>query len=62
MQDDPAAAEAELRPHYEMLKRIGEKSHFSPITHLLADAAYAQGRFDEAEQLTSGVRGGRAAE
>jgi class 3 adenylate cyclase len=51
-QGDTVAVEAELRPIYETLKGIGERSHFSPMAQLLADAAYRQGRFDEAEQLT----------
>jgi tetratricopeptide (TPR) repeat protein len=48
---DPVAAEAELRPAYDALKKIGEKSHFSSIAHGLATAVYAQGRLEEAEQL-----------
>jgi ATP/maltotriose-dependent transcriptional regulator MalT len=35
-----------------LLKRIGEKSHFSSLAHALADAVFLQGRYDEAEQLT----------
>ena len=49
---DPVTAERELRPAYEALKRIGEKSHFSSISHELSDVVYAQGRYDEAESLT----------
>ena len=49
---EPQAAEPELRTAYESLKRIGEESHLSSITHALANIAYAQGRFDDAEQLT----------
>ena len=49
---DPAAAEAELRPAYDALKRIGETSHFSSIAHGLSSAVYMQGRYDEAERLT----------
>jgi ATP/maltotriose-dependent transcriptional regulator MalT len=49
---DPVAAEAELRPAYDALKRIGETSHFSSIAHALAGALYMQGRYDEAEALT----------
>jgi DNA-binding SARP family transcriptional activator len=48
---DPAAAEHALRPDYEQLTKIGEKSHFSSITTLLAQAVYGQGRHDEAEGL-----------
>ena len=43
---------ARARPAYAALKKIGEKSHFSSITHALSHALYAQGRYDEAEQLT----------
>jgi ATP/maltotriose-dependent transcriptional regulator MalT len=51
-QDDPAEAERELRPSYEALRTLGEKSHFTSITHALSQALYDQGRYDEAEQLT----------
>jgi DNA-binding SARP family transcriptional activator/tetratricopeptide (TPR) repeat protein len=50
--DDAVTAEEELRPSYEALKRIGEKSHFSSLAHGLANALYMQGRYDETEQLT----------
>jgi tetratricopeptide (TPR) repeat protein len=50
--DDPAAAERELRPGYEALRRIGEKSHFSSVAGLLARAVCAQGRYEEADQLS----------
>jgi DNA-binding SARP family transcriptional activator/class 3 adenylate cyclase len=50
--DDPVAAENELRPGYEALLRLGEKSHFSSVAGLLARAVCAQGRYDEAERLT----------
>ena len=43
---DPAAAGGELRPAYEALRKLGEKSHFSSLAHALANAAYAQGRYD----------------
>ncbi len=49
--DDPVAAEQELRPGYEALGRLGEKSHFSSVAGLLARAVCAQGRYDEAERL-----------
>jgi tetratricopeptide (TPR) repeat protein len=51
-ENDPVAAERELRPGYEALKKLGSKSHLSSFAHLLAHAVYAQGRYDEAEQLT----------
>ena len=50
--DDPIAAERELRPGYEALGRIGERSHFSSVAGLLSRAMYAQGRYDEAERLS----------
>jgi tetratricopeptide (TPR) repeat protein len=51
---DAVAAENELRPAYDALKRMGagETSHFSSIAHALANALYLQGRYDEAEELT----------
>jgi tetratricopeptide (TPR) repeat protein len=51
-QGNPAEAEQELLPAYEALKKMGEKSHFSSITHALSNVLYLQGRYDEAEQLT----------
>ena len=51
-EDDPLAAERELRPGYEALKKQKSQSHFSSLAHALGNALYAQGRFEEAEQLT----------
>jgi DNA-binding SARP family transcriptional activator len=51
-QGDPTGAEAELRPAYEALKGLGERSHFSSLAHELSTAVFLQGRYDEAEQLT----------
>ena len=51
-QGDPVAADLEVRPGYEALKKIGEKSHLSALAQVLAKAVYLQGRYDEAEQLT----------
>jgi len=51
-QGDPIAAEQELRPAYDALKQMDEKSHFSSIAHALSHALYDQGRYAEAEQLT----------
>jgi class 3 adenylate cyclase/ATP/maltotriose-dependent transcriptional regulator MalT len=50
--EDPAAAEAMLRPAYETLEAMGEKGNLSTIAALLAEAAFAQGRDEEAERLT----------
>jgi class 3 adenylate cyclase len=49
---DPAEAERELRPAYEALKRMGEKTHFSTLVEVLSNAVYMQGRYEEAEELT----------
>ncbi|HET9507900.1 MAG TPA: hypothetical protein VFO81_08140, partial [Gaiellaceae bacterium] len=49
----PEAAEQALRPDYEQLKRIGEKSHFCSIASVLAQAVYAQGRYGEADALVT---------
>jgi class 3 adenylate cyclase/tetratricopeptide (TPR) repeat protein len=54
---DPAAAELEVRPWYESLQKIGERSHFSAFAQVLARAVYLQGRYDEAEQLTRECEG-----
>jgi len=49
---DPVTAEQDLRPVYEGLRKIGEQSHFCSISTMLAQAVYAQGRYDEAEELS----------
>ena len=49
---DPVTAEGYLRPVYEGLKAIGEQSHFCSISTMLAQAVYAQRRYDEAEELS----------
>jgi class 3 adenylate cyclase/tetratricopeptide (TPR) repeat protein len=49
---DALAAEHELRPGYDALKKLGETSNFSGFSHALASAGYMQGRYDEAEQFT----------
>jgi tetratricopeptide (TPR) repeat protein len=53
---DPIAAERELRPGYEALRRIGEENAFSALAAGLAQAVYAQGRYDEAEKLAQESR------
>jgi class 3 adenylate cyclase/tetratricopeptide (TPR) repeat protein len=50
---DPAAAERELRSDFEALDRMGETYLLSTIAGLLAQALYAQGRFDEANSMCS---------
>jgi len=49
---EPAAAEAELRRGYSILEDMGELGVLSTLAAYLADAVYAQGRYDEAEHLT----------
>jgi tetratricopeptide (TPR) repeat protein len=49
---DPVGAERELRWGYDKLTEIGELSWLSTTTVLLAEAVCAQGRDDEAENLT----------
>jgi tetratricopeptide (TPR) repeat protein len=49
---DAIRAERELRPSYDGLKKIGEKTHFSTMAELLSNAVYMQGRYEEAEELT----------
>jgi ATP/maltotriose-dependent transcriptional regulator MalT len=52
----PAAAERELRWGHETLDAIGEVAWLSTLVAILAEAVYAQGRFDEAEQLAMASR------
>ena len=52
MAGDPAAAEQTLREGYEALRAMGERGYRATIVTLLAEAVYAQGRFDEALRLT----------
>jgi class 3 adenylate cyclase/tetratricopeptide (TPR) repeat protein len=46
---DPARAERELRAGTERLRDIGELSWLSTVAGILAEAVYAQGRYDEVE-------------
>jgi class 3 adenylate cyclase/predicted ATPase len=50
--DDPAEAERCLRADYEKLARMGEKGYLSTTAALLARAVEAQGRDEEAYELT----------
>ena len=50
---DPIAAERELRWGYDMLTALGERGIRSTLAAFLAEALYAQGRLNEAEQLTT---------
>jgi class 3 adenylate cyclase/tetratricopeptide (TPR) repeat protein len=49
---DVPAAEAELRRDYEILQAMGEKFLSSTIAGLLARTAFAQGRVEEARELS----------
>jgi predicted ATPase/class 3 adenylate cyclase len=49
---DPEAAEHVIRPGYEMLVEMGEKSNFSTVAAMLAEALYRQGNDEEAERFT----------
>jgi len=49
---NPAAAEPELRRGYRILKETGEKSFLSTVVAYLAEAVYAVGRYEEAEELS----------
>jgi tetratricopeptide (TPR) repeat protein len=49
---DPAAAEQELRRDYDALSEMGERYLLSTLAGELARATYAQGRYDEALDLT----------
>ena len=58
----PAEAEAAAREGFEELIGMGETGFASTMAGLLAEALYAQGRFDEAERWTETVREMAAAE
>jgi class 3 adenylate cyclase len=49
---DPAAAEREVRGGYEALQRMGETGFLSNVAAVLAEAVRAQGRLEEAVQLS----------
>jgi class 3 adenylate cyclase/tetratricopeptide (TPR) repeat protein len=49
---DLAAAERELRRDYQTLTDLGERYFLSTVAGELARVLYAQGRFDEAEQMS----------
>ena len=49
---DPSAAERHLREAYEAYRAMGERGFLSSVAGWLAEALYAQGRLDEAQQMT----------
>ncbi len=50
--EQPEVAERQLRSDYETLKEMGERYLLSTIAGELARSVYAQGRLDEALELT----------
>ena len=48
---NPVGAEAELRASHDELREMGEKMFLAENAALLAQALYAQGRYDEAERF-----------
>ena len=59
---DPESAEAEFRAMYLMSKHIGETGFLSTTAGYLAQAVYAQGRYDEAFQLSEEAERAAAAD
>jgi class 3 adenylate cyclase/tetratricopeptide (TPR) repeat protein len=49
---NPAAAEHYLRQAYEAYRAMGDRGYLSTVAGRLAEALYAQGRLDEARQMT----------
>jgi len=49
---DPIEAERVMRPGYEMLVEMGEKSNLSTVAAMLAEALYRQGNDTEAERFS----------
>jgi class 3 adenylate cyclase/tetratricopeptide (TPR) repeat protein len=54
---DAVAHEREARAGYEILQRIGDTGHLASAAPDLAEAVYAQGRYDEALELAQFARG-----
>ena len=48
---DPAAAERYVREGYQAFRAMGERGYLGNLAVLLAETLYAQGRFDEAQQM-----------
>jgi predicted ATPase len=49
---DPASAERYWREGYEICRAMGERGYLSSFAGLLAEALYAQGHLDQAQQMT----------
>jgi tetratricopeptide (TPR) repeat protein len=58
----PAAAEMRLRDAYERLDEMGEKALFASTAAMLAQAIYAQGRYEEAGEFCRASREAAAAD
>jgi tetratricopeptide (TPR) repeat protein len=50
---DFVRAEEELRRGFDLLQELGDRGVLSPVAAFLAQAVYAQGRYDEADELAS---------
>src|SRR5206468_7163034 len=50
---DFARAESERRRGYDLLRAMGDRGTLSPVAAFLAQAVYAQGRYEEADELAS---------
>jgi class 3 adenylate cyclase len=59
---DPASAEQYLREAYQAYRAMGERGYLSSIAGWLAEALYAQGRLDEAQQVTEEAQAAAAPE
>ncbi len=57
---DAAAAEHHLREAYETYRAMGERGYLSTVAGVLAEALYAQGRLEEARQMTEEVQAAAA--
>jgi tetratricopeptide (TPR) repeat protein len=53
---DPTAAEGRLREGYEIFRGIGERGYLGTVTGELAEALYAQGRLNEAQEMIDQAR------
>jgi tetratricopeptide (TPR) repeat protein len=52
LSDEPATAETEVRAGYEILERMSDLGHLASFAPQLGDIVYAQGRYEEAFQLS----------
>jgi tetratricopeptide (TPR) repeat protein len=59
---EPAAAEEQLRSAYERLDEMGGKALFASTAAMLAQAVYAQGRYDEAAEFARASQDAAAAD